>query len=85
MVVGDTASMMDELAGALLTLDFGQVWARSKFRQHALQNRIRLCKSWFTKSHTTLGKIGQDLTRLLGNLLYKIAYDFVSSGLQNRI
>ena len=29
MVVGDTASMMDELAGALLMLDFGQVWARS--------------------------------------------------------
>ena len=40
MVVGDTANMMDELAGALLTLDLGQVRARSNFRQHALQNRI---------------------------------------------
>ena len=29
MVEGDTASMMDELAGALLALDFGQFWARS--------------------------------------------------------
>ena len=51
---------------------------RYDFRQHALQNCIRLweralqnsiriCKSWFAKLHTTLGEItqdfGQDWTR----------------------
>ena len=58
MVVSDTVNMMDELAAALLTLDFGQVWARTNFKQRALQNLIRLCKPGFTKSHTTLGKTG---------------------------
>ena len=38
MVLSDTTNMMDELAGALLMLDFEQVWARSNLRQHALRN-----------------------------------------------
>ena len=66
--------MMDELTIALLTSEFGQVWARYDFVSPGLQNCIRLCKSWFTKSHKTLG-----------NMLYKITYDFVSPGLQNHI
>ena len=33
---------MDELAIALLTLDFGQVWAGYDFVQQVAQNRIQL-------------------------------------------
>ena len=66
--------MMDELTIALLTLEFGQVWARYDFVQRVAQHRIRLWVTCFTKSHTTLG-----------NGLYKIAYDFRQHALQNRI
>ena len=40
-------------------------------------NTIRLCKPGFTKAHTTLGNM-----EVYGN---RIAYDFVSPGLQNLI
>ena len=83
MVVSDTASMINELTIALLTSEFGQVQARSNFRQHALRNTIWLCKPGATKLHMTLGKIGQDPTS--GNMLYEILYDFVNLRLQNRI
>ena len=66
--------MIDELIIALLTSEFGQVWARYDLVQCAAQNWIRLWATCFTKSHTTLGKV-----------LYKIAHEFVSPGLLNRI
>ena len=37
---------------ALLTAEFGQVWARFDVEKYA--KYIRLCKPGFTKSHTTL-------------------------------
>ena len=59
---------MDEMGIALLTSDFGEVWARydftervaqnrSDFGQHVAQNRVQLWATGCTKSHTTLGKI----------------------------
>ena len=61
---------MDELTIALLTSEFGQdktlgnvvYKIASDFGQHALQNRIRLWATCFTKSNPTLG-----------NMLYEIA------------
>ena len=64
---------MDELTIALRTSELGKS-GQDMTVQHALQNRIRHWATCFTKSHTTLG-----------NMLYKIAYDFRQHALQNRI
>ena len=90
MVVSDTENMIDELTIALLTSILDKS-GQDPTLGNALQNRIQHCKSWFTKLHTTLGKVqlwarsnfGQGPT--LGNVLYKITYDFVSPDLQNCI
>ena len=69
--------MIDELTIALLTMDFGQVWARYDFVQPVAQNRMRLWATCFTKSHTTLGNV-----RVLRN---RISYGFGQHVAQNRI
>ena len=69
---------MDELTIALLTLDFGQAWARNDFVQRVSQNLIRLWTACCTKSHTTLGNmrdLGTEFHTTLGNMLHKISYD----------
>ena len=60
--------MIDELTIALLTLDFGQVWARYDFVQRVAQNLIRLWAICCTKSHMTFGN-------MMG-LRNRIAYNF---------
>ena len=52
MVMSDTSSMIDGFTITLLTVEFGQVWAR--FDVEKCAKCIRLCKPGFTKSHTTL-------------------------------
>ena len=55
--------MIDGFIIALLTLEFGQVWA-----MRVAQNFIPLCKAGLTKSYTTLGNM-----EVLEN---RIAYNF---------
>ena len=50
MVMSDTSCMIDGFTIALLTSEFGQVWASDYFKQ----DYLRLCKPWFTKSHRAL-------------------------------
>ena len=56
--------MMDELASALLTCDFGQVWARYDFVQRVAQSRTDFgqhlaqnCVPFWARSDTTLGNM----------------------------
>ena len=73
MIISDTTCMIDVFTIALLTLEFGQVWASSTLGN--VLNTIQLCKPRFTKTHTTLDSIVD-----LGN---RIAYNFVKLELQN--
>ena len=75
MIVSDTLRMIGVFTIALLTAEFGQVWAEQVCRDVTPQLRLSaydFVNPGFTKSHTSLDNI----VSLENRITYEIVYDF---------